>query len=466
MKSEKAMLFSRRDLFKITFPLVIQQILAVTIGMVDTMMVSEAGEAAVSGVSLVNTLDTILVLAFGSLVSGGAVVVSQFLGRKSEEAARAAAKQLLYTATAVAIVISLAAVLFGKPLLSLLFGSVESDVMYHAENYFFFVALSFPFLAINNAGGALYRAMGNSLMSMLISLIMNLFNVCGNALLIYGLEMGAAGAAIATLASRILGTVITLLLIRQKKNVIYVDHFLKYRPDFPIIKEILRIGIPNGIENSMFQFGKLLTQSLISSMGTAAIAANAVALSLANYQYMPGTAFSNAMVIVVGRCIGAEEKKQAKHYSRVLVGITYLCLWAVVLATFLFAKPIIGIYDLSPEATEIAHQLILYHAIWAALIWPIAFTLPSALRAASDVRFPLVVSMFSMWTFRVAFSYIFSLESITFFGITLPGLGMGTMGVWVAMTVDWVFRTILFSVRYLSGKWLTVYRPIRKAKDT
>ena len=444
----KKPLFSRSDLVKIALPLIIQQILAVTIGMVDTMMVASAGEAAVSGVSLVNSLDTMLVIAFGALVSGGAVVVAQFLGQQNREGALSAAKQLTYATTAVALVISIAVIILEDFLMGLLFGDVEPDVMQAAKDYFVFVAISFPFLAINNAGGALYRVMGNSTMSMLISLMMNIINVCGNATLIYGFGMGAAGAAISTLFSRIVGTVITLYLLRNRKNAVYIDNYLNYRPDFPIIKEILRIGVPNGIESSMFQFGKLMTQSLISSMGTAAIAANAVAATLANYQYMPGQAFANTMVTVVGRCVGAEEKEQAKRYSKILILCTYACLWAVVLVTFFVAKPVIGIYELSAEGSEIAHELIIYHAIVAAMIWPVAFTIPSAFRAASDVKFPLVIGVFSMWTFRVALSYVFAFS----------GLIQGPLGVWVAMTIDWVFRTIFFVWRYLSGKWLNVYK--------
>ncbi len=458
------MLFSRRDIIKIALPMIIQQVLAVTIGMVDTMMVSEAGEAAVSGVSLVNTLDTMLVYAFISLVTGGSVVVAQFLGEKNLDSARSSAKQLLYASTTVALVISAIVIAFRHPLLNLLFGDVEADVMANAQSYFVYVAISFPFLAIYSSCTSVFNVMGKTMVTLIVSVGMNLANVCGNAVLIYNFRMGAAGAAIATLISRALGAVIMLVLIHNRNNAVHVDDILHYRPDFTIIRAILRIGIPNGIENSMFHFGKLLTQSLISSMGTAAIAANAVANTLANFQYMPGTAFSNTIITVVGRCIGAQEKEQAKKYSRILVGVTYLCLWVIVLCTFVFSKQIIGLYDLSEKGTQIAYELIIYHAICAALIWPIAFTLPAAFRASSDVKFTLIVSMFSMWTFRVALSYVFALESIKIFGMTFAGLGMGAMGVWVAMTVDWVFRTILFLSRYLSGRWLNVYRPIGDAK--
>lgn len=457
--ARSAPLFSGRALFSIIFPLILQQILSITIGTADSMMVARAGEAAVSGVSLVNTLDTLLVLVFTSLVSGGSVVVSQALGRKDFTGARTAAKQLLYASTGIALLVSVTVILCRHPLLNLLFGAVEADVMQSALGYFFFVALSFPFLAIESANAASFRAMGNSMISLLVSLMMNLINIGGNALFILVFEWGAIGAAVATLISRIVGATVLTILLHSKKNAVYLEKLLHYKPDFRVIRSILHIGVPNGIENGMFQFGKLLTQTLISTMPTAAIAANAVANTLANIQYMTGAAFSNTMVTVVGRCIGAEEKEQAKRYARLLTVLEYLALFIMALVTVIFAKPLIAVYDLSPDSSALAYRLILYHSICAVLVWPIAFTLPSAFRASSDVRFPLVVSMFSMWTFRVALSYVFAQETVSLFGlITFPGLGMGVMGVWVAMTVDWLFRMVMFIWRFVSGKWLTVKR--------
>jgi putative MATE family efflux protein len=457
--AHSAPLFSGRALFSIIFPLILQQILSITIGTADSMMVARAGEAAVSGVSLVNTLDTLLVLVFTSLVSGGSVVVSQALGRKDFTGARTAAKQLLYASTGIALLVSVTVILCRHPLLNLLFGAVEADVMQSALGYFFFVALSFPFLAIESANAASFRAMGNSMISLLVSLMMNLINIGGNALFILVFEWGAIGAAVATLISRIVGATVLTILLHSKKNAVYLEKLLHYKPDFRVIRSILHIGVPNGIENGMFQFGKLLTQTLISTMPTAAIAANAVANTLANIQYMTGAAFSNTMVTVVGRCIGAEEKEQAKRYARLLTVLEYLALFIMALVTVIFAKPLIAVYDLSPDSSALAYRLILYHSICAVLVWPIAFTLPSAFRASSDVRFPLVVSMFSMWTFRVALSYVFAQETVSLFGlITFPGLGMGVMGVWVAMTVDWLFRMVMFIWRFVSGKWLTVKR--------
>ena len=464
LNETKKPLFSRKSLVKIIFPLIIQQTLAVTIGMVDSMMVSSAGEAAVSGVSLVTTLDILLICAFSAMATGGAIVISQFIGKKDLEIARSSAKQLIYVTTGVALIIATTVLIFRYPLLNTLFGDVEPEVMKNTQSYFFYIALSFPVLGLYDAGAAIFRAMGNSMISMLASLLMNIINVVCNAILIFGFGMGAAGAAIATLISRVIGAGIMLVLVHNKKNTVYVEKLFHYRPNFTIIKNILKIGIPNGIENSMFQFGKLLTQSLISSMGTAAIAANAVAHTMSTFQYMPGGAIGLATVSIVGRCIGAQEKEQAKKYSRILIAITYCCLWFIVLLTCIFSKTIINVYQLSAEASAMGQELIIYHSICAALIWPIAFTLPNAFRAASDVRFPLIISALSMWLFRVGTCYVLALESVTVFGITVPGFGLGVLGVWVAMTLDWLFRAILFAFRYLSGKWLTKYKPVKNTE--
>ncbi len=456
------MRFSNKGLIKIILPLLAQQALGVMVGLVDSMMVASAGDAAVSGVSLINTLDILLIYAFSALASGGAVVVAQFVGKGDHDTAKNSAKQLIYSATLVATVITVTVLLVRGPLLSLLFGDVEADVMGHAQRYFFFAALSFPFLALYDAVAALYRAMGKTALTMNVSILMNVLNVIGNAILIYGFHMGAAGAAISTLIARVIGSILILILIHNKKNLIYVERLFHFRPNFAIIKSILKIGIPNGIENSMFQFGKLLTQSLISSLGTVTIAANAVAHTLATFQYMPGSAIGTAAITIVGQCIGAGEKEQAKRYSRKLLLFTYIGLSTVVLLTFIFAKPIIGLYGLSEASSELGLKLVLYHGICATIIWPIAFMVPYCFSAASDVKFKLVISMISMWVFRVALSYPLTLESVNIFGFTFSGLGLGVMGVWIAMTVDWLFRCVIFAIRFISGKWLTKYKPLVK----
>lgn len=331
--------------------------------------------------------------------------------------------------------------------------------MANATAYFSILTLSYPFLAIENSIFAIFRAQGDSMTSLKVSLFKNLFNAVGNALLIYWAGMGATGAALATLISRIISVLVSLFIARNPRRYIYLKNLFRYRPDFSIIRAILRIGIPNGIENSMFQFGRLMTSSLVSSLPTAAIAANSAALSLVNLQYSVNGAAQNTMVTVVGQCIGAKEKKQARYYARQLIGIDYGLIWGAASLLCLLSSPLLGLYNLSDEALSLAHTALFYHSAVSVLIYPLCFCLPAAFRAASDVRFTMLVSIFSMWVFRVALAYFLAKNSISFFGLlTLPGLNLGLMGVWYAMTADWGCRSALFLWRFLSGKWLTKYR--------
>lgn len=442
------MLFTKKEFRKIVIPLIIEQLLAVSIGMFDSMMVSSAGEAALSGVSLVDTVNLLLVYMFSALASGGAVIISQFLGREEYERARNACKQLIWVVFLTAFTICSLSILFRFPILRLIFGKVADDVMENAAIYFLFTALSYPFLGIYNAGAAIFRSMGNSRISMIASLIMNLINVTGNAILIFGFHLGAAGAAIATLFARMIGACIMLVLLRNKRNLLYVEALLKYKPDFGMIGNICRIGIPSGLENSMFQLGKVLTQSLIATFATSAIAANAVGNSVTALQYIPGSAISLAMITIVGRCIGAGEQKQAKQYTVKLMRWAYMCIVCVSLFLCIFINQVLGLYDLSSESVDLAKKLIFLHSAFVCTIWPLAFTLPNCFRAASDVRFTMVLSIISMWTFRVGLSYVFTY--IFEFGI---------FSVWFAMFSDWIFRGISFIIRYLSGAWLKKYKP-------
>lgn len=435
-------MFTRKALCLLIIPLVIEQILAVTIGMADTVMVARVGEAAVSGISLVDTINILLINIFSALATGGAVVSSQYLGRQENKKACIAAKQLLWAILILSSVIMAAALLFRNVLLDLIFGHIEADVMSHARTYFWLSAISYPFLAIYNSGAALFRTMGNSKVSMLTSLLMNIINISGNAILIFGFNMGVAGAGTASLLSRATGAVIMVILLRNGMNPIHVRDPWKPQFNFAMIKNILKIGVPNGMENGMFQIGKILVQGLIASFGTAAIAANAVANNLASIQILPGAAIGLAMITVVGQCVGAHDYKQAKMYAIKLMKITYLSMFALDLFLLAIAMSLINFYLLSPEATSTAWELIVCHTICAVLIWPSAFTLPNALRAAGDVKFTMFTSIFSMWAFRIGLSYVLG-----------AWFQMGVLGVWIAMIIDWVFRAIFFVQRFLREKW-------------
>lgn len=438
-------MFSRKDLIKLIIPLMIEQVLVVTVGMADSMMVARVGEAAVSGVSLVDTINILLIGIFGALATGGAVVSAQYLGRKEEKSACAAGEQLIIVVLILSLAIMAATYLFGNYILTLLYGNVSEEVMANARSYLFYSAMSYPFIALYNACAALFRTMGNSKLSMKISAVMNLINIVGNAILIFGFGMGVAGAAIATLASRIFAAVTMFFLLKNKKHPIHIESIRGFRPDSLMINRILRIGVPNGLENSVFQIGKILVQGIVAGLGTAAITANAIAGTVGGLGVLPGSAISLALITVVGQCMGACDYEAVKRYTFRLMRFAYIAM-AVVNVVLIFSIPLIlKLYDLSDQTAKIASQLMAYHCILAVLIWPLSFTLPSALRATNDVKFTMWVSMLSMWIWRIALSYILAIV-----------VGLGVLGIWIAMTIDWLFRSIFFVARFLQAKYKTM----------
>lgn len=436
-------MFSKKDLMKLIIPLIIEQMLSVTVGMADSMMVSRVGaEAAVSGVSLVDTINVLLIGLFGALATGGAVVSAQFLGRKEEKSACKAGEQLIMAVLALSLVIMAAALLFSSGVLSLLFGDVGADVMANARIFFFYSALSYPFIALYNACAALFRSMGNSKVSMLVSAMMNIINVLGNAIFLFGLGMGVAGSAIATLIARMIAALTMLFLLMNKKHPIHIGKLSGFRPNMVMIRRILQIGVPNGLENSVFQIGKIMVQGIIAGLGTSAITANAVASTIGGFGVLPGSAVGLALITVVGRCVGAGDYDGVKKYTFKLIKFAYAFMAVINILIICLLPVILWLYKLTDETAAITRSLMLYHCILASLIWPLSFTLPNALRAANDVKFTMWISMISMWVWRIAFSYILAIV-----------LHVGVLGVWIAMTIDWLFRSIFFVTRFLRGKY-------------
>lgn len=441
---KQAPLFTNRTLLKLILPLVVEQLLLMTVGMADTLMVTSTGQAAVAGVSLVDSINLLIIQVFSALATGGAVVAAQYLGRREVDNARTAAKQLLYAITAVSVLLMLVALVFRQHLLYAIFGYIEADVMDSALIYFLLTAASYPFIAIYNSGAALFRAMGNSKVSMFNSVLMNVINIGVNALLIYGFGMGAAGAGWGTLISRAMAAIIVLVLICQPKHVIFIDRLFHPQFNWAMVKNILRIGIPNGVENGMFQVGKLMVQGIISHMGTAAIAANAIANSIAGVVNVPGNAVSLSLITVVGQCMGAGEPKQAVAYTKKMVGGVYLTMGVLSIVLFFTAAPLCSLFNLVPSAARMAAEVLRWCAVFSLIFWPLAFSLPNALRAAGDAKFTMIVSMISMWSCRIGFSYLL-----------VYAFDMGLLGVWVAMFIDWVLRALVFLFRFWRGRWKT-----------
>ena len=429
-------MFTRKDLAKLLLPLIVEQLLAVLVGMADVVMVAAVGETAVSGVSLVDSISILIIQMLAALATGGSVVCAQYIGKKQPENACEAAGQLILVTTMVSVVIAVIALIGNRHLLAMIFGKVENSVMENAQIYFWLSALSYPFLAVYNSCAALYRAMGNSKVSMYASLVMNAINIAGNAVCVFGLHMGVEGVGIPTLVSRAFAAILMLFLIQRPQNVIRIRNLQELRFNGRMIKDILKVGVPNGMENTMFQFGKLFLQSLVSSLGTVAIASYAVASNLVTFEYLVGNAIGLGIITIVGQCVGAGEWEQAKQYTKKLVLVNYAALVVICSLMILFRNQVVGIYNLSPEATRTSAEMLFAHSL-AMVVWPLAFTIPYSLRASFDAPFTMYVSVASMWIFRIASAYFF-----------VKVLNLGVMGVWYGMYIDWVFRGLLFVNRF------------------
>ncbi len=439
--------FSRKDLLILIWPLLIEQLLSVAMGFVDMLMVSGVGDEAVSAVGLVDSLNNLLIQLFAALAGGGAVVCSQYLGRKDRDNAKKAAGQLYFIIILASSLIALSMIIFNRPILSLIFGSIDESVMTYCIHYLLITSMSFPFLGIYNAGSALFRAQGNSIVSMQAGLVMNIMNVVGNALLIYVFNMEVIGAALATLIGRVVASLFVSIRLRRNKGELSVKHIRDLKPEKQMIKRILAIGIPSGVENSMFQIGKLILSSLVSSLGTVSIAANAVANSISGIANIPGSTISLAMMPVVGRLVGAGKRNAARYYGKLLTGIAFVGLFITNITLFFTIPYIVPAFGLSNESAMITINVIRWFNVFSIGFWGFSFTLPNALRAGGDAKFTMIVSTISMWAFRVVLSYIFVLV-----------FNMGLLGIWLGMFIDWIFRSICFIIRFHSGKWL--YRKV------
>lgn len=435
-------LFDNKALTALIIPLIVEQLLAVLVGMADSIMVANVGEAAVSGVSLVDNIMVLLINIFAALATGGAVVAGQYLGQKREKDACIAAKQLIWFIFLCSVGITAIVYLGRNFILHSVFGAIDADVMSSANTYLMIVTASILLIALYNGGAAIFRAMGNSKVSMQVSIVMNVINVAGNAILIYGFHRGTEGVAIPTLVSRMVAAILILGLLCNQTRVLHLEKTLRYHLNGSMVKRILNIGVPNGLENSMFQLGKILVLSLVSTFGTSAIAANAVSNAVALFQILPGMAISLAVTTVISRCVGAGDYEQAKYYTRKLLKITYCCMAVTVALIFAVLPLIMKVYNLSAGTSAESEKILLFHGCSAILVWPIAFNLPAVFRASGDVRYSMITSIVSMWIFRIAFSYILG-----------KYMGIGVFGVWIAMIIDWCFRAILFVYRYFSGKW-------------
>ncbi|MBE5955337.1 MAG: MATE family efflux transporter [Lachnospiraceae bacterium] len=436
-------MFTNQDLAKLLIPLMLEQLLTTLMGTVDTMMVSTVGSAAISAVSLVDSINILLIQLFGALAGGGAIICAQYIGKKDMEKAKHAANQLVFIVTILSVIITAFAVLFNKPLLRLIFGQVEDAVMDASVIYFFITALSYPAIAMYNAGASVYRSNNNSRLPMTISIISNVMNIAGNAYLIYVMKWGVAGAALATLGSRVFCAVVIMFMLKRPKEVIGIGKIHKIKADWEELKRILKVGVPTGIENGMFQFGKLAIQSTVSTLGTVAIAAQAMTNILEALNGVAALAVGLGMMTVVGQCIGAKEEGQAIYYIKKLCVIGEVALVIGCGAVCILVEPITVLAGMEPESAALCIYMIRAITIVKPLFWTLSFVLPYGFRAAGDVKFPMTVSCISMWCCRVALCILLC-----------RGVGLGTMSVWYAMFTDWAVRCVIFVIRFKNRKWM------------
>lgn len=444
-------MFTRKYLNRLIWPLVAEQFLAMTIGACDTVMVSSVGEAGVSGVSLVDQLSQLALQLFAAFATGGAVVASQYLGHKETDKACHSAKQLLNLSLFVGALFIIICLPLRKIILNAIFGGTEANIMENALTYFVWILLSFPMIGIYNCCAALCRSMGNSKISLEVSLVMNLTNIAGNAVLIYVAKLGVAGAGISTLLSRVIAAFVMIIILCRKTLPIHLEKLWKIEIDFSLIGKILKVAVPSAIENSVFHIGKILVYSFMSGFGITAVAANAISNTVASFSNIPGNAIGLASVTVVGQCIGAGEKSQAKSYGRKMMILAYSGMFLTAALVFAAAPFVVRIFNLSAEARHLASNIIRSCMVANVIFWPMSFVMPNILRGAGDAKYTMIVSNISMWAFRVLGSFLISRWILCAF----PGnTHLALYGVWFGMYIDWVFRAVMFAVRFHGKKWL------------
>lgn len=437
-------MFTNRALINLGFPILLNCLMSILMGTVDSIMVSAAGAAAVSAVSIVDAINSVFTTVFDAIPIGGSVVTSQYLGARQYEKAKESVRQILYSGVTLALICMVPMLCLRKQVLRWIYGTIEEDVFRQAVVYFTITLLSYPFLVAGCTATATLRSIAKSRQAVTITISVNIMNMVGNAILIYGFEMGVAGAAISTVFSRVVWCAWGLLALRSKKILVRLDKILPIRVDWSVLRRVLLVGMGNGFENGLFYVGRLLVSSLVASLGTVYIAAYSLANTLSSFGWSVLSAFTTTAMTVVGMCIGAGEKEQAKQNAKKM--LLWSCISMVVLfgVVFVFRRQLVGLYKLKPEELDVAAY---YTGVAAVLTvvscYSMSFTPVGIFRAAGDLRYPVVLASATMILFRVGLSYLLCLQ-----------FGMGLMGVWLGMGADWMCRTILNTIHFCRGRWL------------
>ncbi|MBO6123977.1 MAG: MATE family efflux transporter [Methanobrevibacter sp.] len=447
-KTPEGYLYSNKALLYLFIPLLVEYALEFFVGLADSIMVASLGEAAISGVSLVDFLMQLLIFSFSALATGGAVVAGQYLGDKQLDKAQNSATQLVWFSTILSTVLMILVVILRQVLIGVLFGQIEADVWHNADMYLYIVALSIPFIAIYNAGAAIFRTTNDAMLPMKIMLVCDVLNILGNAYCIYFLGWDVRGVAIPTVIFRVVAALAVLYFVVDKDYKLHIKRTLRHRFDTKILKKVLRVGIPYGIENGLFQLGRVLVLSLVSTFGTMAIAANSVGYAIGIFSVLPGFAINLGLTAVISNCVGADDYEQARYYNKkclILVFISHIIINVVI---FAILPLVLGIYNLSAETARMTTEMVIWHGIFAIIIWPLSFTIPATFRGAGDSKSVMYISLAVMFTCRIALSYVIA-----------DWMGIGVFGTWIAMFIDWYVRAGIYIYRYFSNKW-TEYRVV------
>ncbi|MBR3197243.1 MAG: MATE family efflux transporter [Methanobrevibacter sp.] len=447
-KTPENYLYSNRALLALFIPLLIEYSLEFLVGFADSVMVASLGEAAISGVSLVDFLVQLLIFSFSALATGGAVVAGQYLGNNQLKEAQDSATQLVWFSTILSTILMIAILFLRRFLIGLLFGHIGADVWANADVYLYFMALSIPFLAIYNAGAAIFRTTNNAYTPMKILFVCDILNVIGNAICIYFLGWDVRGVAIPTVISRLLAALLILHFVVDENYKLHIKKTLKHKFDTKILRKVLEIGIPYGVENGLFQLGRVLVLSLVSTFGTMAIAANSVGYAIGIFSVLPGFAINLGLTAIISNCVGANDYEQARYYNRkclIIVVISHIVINAII---FVSLPYVLGIYSLSAKTAAMTTEMVIWHGIFAIIIWPLSFTLPATFRGAGDSKSVMYISLAVMFTCRIALSYVIA-----------DWMGIGVFGTWIAMFIDWYVRAAIYIYRYFSNKW-TEYRVV------
>lgn len=448
-KTPENYLYSNKALIYLFIPLLVEYGLEFFVGLADSIMVASLGEAAISGVSLVDFLMQLLIFSFSALATGGAVVSGQYLGDNQIRNAQNASTQLVWFSSILSFTLMILVILLKKFLIGLLFGQITADVWHNADIYLYIVALSIPFIALYNAGAAIFRTTNDAYLPMTVMLICDVLNVIGNAFCIYYLGWDVRGVAIPTVISRFIAALIILYFLSDDDYKLHIKKTLKHRFDFKILRKVLKVGIPYGIENGLFQLGRVLVLSIVSTFGTMAIAANSVGYAIGIFSVLPGFAINLGLTAIVSRCVGANNYDQARYYNKKCLILTFISHIFINIIIFVGLPLILNVYNLSPQTADMASQMIIWHGIFGIIIWPLAFTIPSTFRGAGDSKSVMYISLIVMFTCRIALSYVIA-----------EWMGVGVFGTWIAMFIDWYVRAGIYIYRYFSNKW-THYRVIK-----